>query len=195
MCANLGTYQNTTFKCDCCCPEKVSEMAQEINIGPTMFLMSTKQITKFFFLLMVINMPLIIFFYETSEEVKGCNDLPCYFEHMGIGSVGEMQNACGSKKHTDDGNITIKCDSELGRIFEIKFIGVGLNETSTCPKAMNTKRADAVEVLEEQCHQKMDIAHREDSVRMSDYADENDFWNNYNLFKKAESTHFFNHFV
>ena len=87
------------------------------------------------------------------------------------------------KKSTDEGNITIKCDTELGRIFEVLFIGVGLNETSTCPKAMNTKRADAADVLEEQCHQKMDVVHREDSIRMSEYGDENNFWENYNLFK------------
>lgn len=39
LCATLGSYDETTFNC---CPEELSELAREINIGPSMFLMSTK---------------------------------------------------------------------------------------------------------------------------------------------------------
>lgn len=96
VCAHLGSYQNTYFKCDCCCPEKVSELSQEINIGPSMFLMSTKQIMKFFFLVIIINVPLYLFYANTTDQITECTDLLCYFDHLGLGAIGEMQKTCAS---------------------------------------------------------------------------------------------------
>jgi hypothetical protein len=41
---------------------EVSEMAQEIGIGPTMFLMSTKSLSMFFLLLTLINLSLMFIY-------------------------------------------------------------------------------------------------------------------------------------
>ena len=57
------------------------------------------------------------------------------FEHMGVGAVGEMQSACGASKYIPmflDDNLTVTCDNELATIKEILFIGVGLNDSTTC---------------------------------------------------------------
>ena len=60
ICATLGAYEDPNCGC---CPEELSELVREINIGPAMFLMSTKQIMKFFFLLSILNIPSYLFFY------------------------------------------------------------------------------------------------------------------------------------
>lgn len=201
ICAHLGSYQNTTFKCDCCCPEKVSELSQEINIGPSMFLMSTKQVTKFFFLMLILNLPVMMFLSQTSGHMDDCVDLPCVFEHVSVGAVGEMDSSCGlltkdpNKPDEKAGNLTVKCPSQLGKISDVLFIGLAKDTTSTCQKALNTKRKEAADILEDSCYQNMDFVHREASVQMSQYNSTKAFYAEHNLFGETESKNFFKTFA
>lgn len=53
----------------CCCgSRKVSEMAQQIGIGPTLFLMSTKALSWFFFFLTLVNAPVFLLYYYGHEN-------------------------------------------------------------------------------------------------------------------------------
>ena len=45
-----------------CCQGDTTDMAKQIGIGATLFLMSTKALAVFFFVLFLINIPLLIFY-------------------------------------------------------------------------------------------------------------------------------------
>lgn len=53
-----------TLKVVKCCNERISPLAIELGIGPTLFLLSTKAMAWFFFFLTIINLPLFYFYYN-----------------------------------------------------------------------------------------------------------------------------------
>ena len=53
-CEPLGTYNK----------RNITKLAKEINIGPSMFLMTVKQLMWLFCFVSVLNIPLYIFFYQ-----------------------------------------------------------------------------------------------------------------------------------
>lgn len=167
ICSHLGSYENTYFKCDglMCCRSKVSELSQEINIGPTMFLMSTKQLMKFFFFLTVINLPLYLFFWQSTEHDSHSHDINFIFAHLGIGALGERQNACGYANVATQKNITIKCAHKMGKIDNLLMVGLSKNDSTTCSAISdNTYRTDAPNLLAKGCFLHYDLTHRENSV-------------------------------
>ena len=75
-----------------------------------MFLMSTKQITKIFFLIAIINIPLLLFYAQTTGHMEECgSDLQCIMEHIGIGAIGEMEGECNSTTKIKGGKMTFTC--------------------------------------------------------------------------------------
>jgi hypothetical protein len=51
-----------------CCKGETTDMARKIGIGPAMFLMSTKALAWLFFVLSVVNIPVILFYKISFEE-------------------------------------------------------------------------------------------------------------------------------
>jgi hypothetical protein len=92
-CAKLGGYADPTCGCDCC-PDPLSELAREINIGPSMFLMSTKEIMKFFFLLSLLNIPSYLFYHQAQHEQEP-TDIVGWIASMNMGQLGEEAPVCG----------------------------------------------------------------------------------------------------
>ena len=45
-------------------------MAEEIGLGPTMFLISAKSLAWFFFVITIINIPTYMFFYNSNETAN-----------------------------------------------------------------------------------------------------------------------------
>ena len=61
ICDELGYYPV------CCCKQRpVSQMAKEIGLGPTMFLISAKSLAWFFVVLTILNVPTYMFFYASN---------------------------------------------------------------------------------------------------------------------------------
>ena len=51
--------------CFVCCGNKkgISKLAQEIGVGSTMFLMSSKAMSLLFFIFMILHLPVYVFYY------------------------------------------------------------------------------------------------------------------------------------
>lgn len=45
-----------------CCEKDIEEMAQQIGIGPTLFLLSTKALGYFFLFVTILSLPIIVFY-------------------------------------------------------------------------------------------------------------------------------------
>ena len=72
-------------------------MAKQIGIGPTLFLMSTKALSWLFLILTILNLPVMIFYFNGSggtDSQKGLKDL---FVQLSLGNVGESSQACGER--------------------------------------------------------------------------------------------------
>ena len=59
LCDDLGFLAPC---CSCCSNKKPTKMAQQIGLGPTLFLMSTKAFAWFFLVITIINIPVLMFF-------------------------------------------------------------------------------------------------------------------------------------
>ena len=82
ICSSLGGYP--LFEC---CEKKVSPLAKEIGLGPTMFLMSSKALSCLFFILTLINLPVYLFYYSSNDyEV---HSIPIdLFPKLSLGNIG-----------------------------------------------------------------------------------------------------------
>jgi hypothetical protein len=133
MCANLGNlsicHNKTTHP---------SDLAKELGIGATMFLISTRAMAWLFFALTIINIPVFAFYYngtstrahkiDKSELVFGD-----YFAMLSLGNIGQSAFSCGNtnfsqieadKNFETYANIELSCGygSQLGKLLEIGLI-------------------------------------------------------------------------
>jgi hypothetical protein len=72
---------------NCCGKAKITELAKEIGIGPALFLMSTKSLAIFFFIITIINAPVFMFYWlsGTDSFTYDINDM---FAKLSLGNVG-----------------------------------------------------------------------------------------------------------
>lgn len=82
-----------------CCAERISPLAIEIGIGPTLFLLSTKAMAWFFFFLTIINLPLFYFYYNGTMVDQNSQGGPTKFDDnfvkLSLGNIGQSSYACG----------------------------------------------------------------------------------------------------
>ena len=86
LCDYLGEYDSKFL-----CTEtdhNITDMAKEIQIGPSMFLLSTYQILKFFFWLSVLNIPVYIFLHSVSYHEEEAVTPSVLFGSFTIGNIG-----------------------------------------------------------------------------------------------------------
>ena len=69
-----------------CCKQDTTDMAKQIGIGPTLFLMSTKALAWFFFFVTLVNIPVFMFFYNGSQS--GTSVIDSVFARFSLGNVG-----------------------------------------------------------------------------------------------------------
>ena len=88
-----------TLKVVKCCNERISPMAIELGIGPTLFLLSTKAMAWFFFFLTIINLPLFYFYFNgTMVDQNSQGGSPKFddnFVKLSLGNIGQSSYACG----------------------------------------------------------------------------------------------------
>lgn len=79
----------------CCCRDaRISEMSQEIGVGPTMFLMSAKSLAILFFVLTIINIPCYVFYWGSSADSASIQTPQDLFNALSLGNIGQAAHAC-----------------------------------------------------------------------------------------------------
>lgn len=67
-------------------------MAEQLGLGPTLFLLTTKAFAYFFMVLTIINIPVMLFFATgNTEKLSSPTDL---FAYLSMGNVGQSGFSC-----------------------------------------------------------------------------------------------------
>lgn len=72
-----------------------TELAAELGVGPTLFLMSTRAMAILFAILTLVNIPLFSYYYagtkdaETGEQIAKSDSFDDYFSFLSFGNTGE----------------------------------------------------------------------------------------------------------
>jgi hypothetical protein len=64
-------------------------MSRQIGIGPTLFLLSTRNLAWFFLLISIINIP-VLMIYMNGEKLNGLD----IFWQMSLGNIGQGGTVC-----------------------------------------------------------------------------------------------------
>jgi len=107
-----------------CCSKDTTELAKEIGIGSTLFLMTLKSFAWLFFFLTLVNIPLL-YFYSKGPGLE--HDASDYWSMFTLGHIGDQEVWQG--KFTGD-SASITC--EAGTIGKLRYVGV-LDETESDP--------------------------------------------------------------
>ena len=91
LCGDLGTLRS---HCECC-PQQTTEMAKQLGVGPTLFLMSTKALSCFFIFLTILNIPVIGFYYLGNSSDNQISQFTDIFALTSMGNVGQSGYSCG----------------------------------------------------------------------------------------------------
>lgn len=86
-----------------CCNKKPSPLAQELGIGASLFLMTTRSLGTFFVILTIINIPIFAFYYsgtQSASQGEGsaseATSFTDYFSLLSLGNAGTSSYACDS---------------------------------------------------------------------------------------------------
>jgi hypothetical protein len=79
---------------NCCGKADITDLAKEIGVGPALFLMSTKSLTIFFFIISIINAPVYVFYWMSGTD-EYVHDLNEAFSKLSLGNIGQTDFACG----------------------------------------------------------------------------------------------------
>jgi len=109
----LGTYNK----------KNITKLSKEINIGPSMFLMTVKQLMWLFFFVSVLNIPLYIFFYQING-VGTPRSIIEYFSRFSLTNT-ERQTVCETMNIASQNEIKLQCPfNTQSQIDELNFIGL-----------------------------------------------------------------------
>jgi hypothetical protein len=130
ICSSVGRYPMLK-----CCESKITPLAKEIGLGPTMFLMSSKALSVLFFFLTVINLPVYLFYYSSNDyEVQ---NIPIdFFPKLSLGNIGQAENSCSSANHVTSSEISFTCSSNFAKLSDLKFVGIIQTNETTCNSAL-----------------------------------------------------------
>ena len=133
-----------------CSAGDTTEMAKQIGIGPTLFLMSTKAYAIFFIFLTILNLPVFMFYSKGNPAYNKNQLIDSFFATLSLGNVGQKNEMCASENMAVPNNVlssidgfdyklndimkyskmTLKCNS--GTLGDIKYFGLGTNVKSNC---------------------------------------------------------------
>jgi len=125
----------------CCCRDaRISEMSQEIGVGPTMFLMSAKSLAILFFVLTIINIPCYVFYYGSSADSASIKSPQDLFNALSLGNIGQAAHACDVINWAQDATVSLSCN--VGTLTSIRYMGVTKTDDQTCTSLLNAKSID-----------------------------------------------------
>jgi len=122
----------------CCCRDaRISEMSQEIGVGPTMFLMSAKSLAILFFVLTIINIPCYVFYFGSSASSANISTPQDLFNALSLGNIGEAAHACDVINWAQDTTVSLSCN--VGTLTSIRYMGLTKADDSTCTSLLHAK--------------------------------------------------------
>lgn len=72
-----------------CCAGDTTDLAKQIGIGPTLFLLSTKALAFFFLFISILSVPIMGFYYNGNpDNAGGTGIVDSYFAMLSLGNVG-----------------------------------------------------------------------------------------------------------
>jgi len=90
LCGTLGTLRPAMA----CCPMETTEMAKQLGVGPTLFLMSTKALSCFFLFLTILNVPVMAFYLSGNDSPVEYETVTDLFALTSMGNVGQTGFTC-----------------------------------------------------------------------------------------------------
>lgn len=142
LCETLGS-----LKLCRCCLSQTTDMAKQIGIGATLFLMSTKALAIFFFILFFLNIPVLIFYSggvdHGKQESESIFDL---FSKFTLGNVGTPGYSCGEvnlarMNLNSVGDYKLELSCGFGTLGPIIDVGLIKDKDHTCQKLSKTPQA------------------------------------------------------
>jgi len=109
-----------------------------------MFLMTVKQLMKFFFFLSMLNIPCYLFYHQVNHGAEP-EDIVAHLAKLTLGSVGEQETVCRSTNAAASSSLELECPSNSEAfIDELLFVGITKNDSTTCRSATPVVKTDAV---------------------------------------------------
>ena len=157
MCQPLGSYDNPYFKIPCIKTDRITEMAKELGIGPTMFLMSLKQLMKVFFLFTILNMPIYVYLSKTHDVSRTGGNIFTFFASFTMGALGQGEPTCSEINLANSTILELKCGHPYATIEEITTIGMAQSNAKSCATAQFLTRNGAKENFYDGCYTNYNI--------------------------------------
>lgn len=129
----LGRFQI----CPCLKKERnITEMASQIGIGPTVFLLTTRSLIWLFVILSILNAPVLYFLYSGNYPVEGLNQAETsIFIKFSLGNLQQPDLSCTSfqpfNSSADTSSLKLQCGSgsKIGSNF---IVGLGSDDQKDC---------------------------------------------------------------
>lgn len=88
-----------------------------------------------FMFLVFLNWPVYMFFYASNEsEVARTQD---FFMKMSLGNIGAAELSCSAINWALDTNARFSCSSSFAELTELRYIGVTINDDTSCIKILD----------------------------------------------------------
>lgn len=116
ICDDLGDYAG------CCGSGNIKPMAKEIGLGPSLFLITVRKLTCFFFLVSVINIPIYMFLWFSDDTFP--ITVGDYLGKLSLGSITQSKAMCNSNNYAATDILKIQCRNKISELESIKFVGI-----------------------------------------------------------------------
>ena len=73
---------------------QTTEMAKQIGLGPTLFLISTRAFSWFFVFLTIVNIPIFLFYSISNSDASQGESYQSIFSYFSLGNVGSNDFSC-----------------------------------------------------------------------------------------------------
>jgi hypothetical protein len=127
-----------------CCLGETTDLAKQIGIGASLFLMSTKALAVFFFVLFVVNLPVMLFYSSGVDHgIRPEQSIFDYFAILSLGNVGTPGYTCGEQNLArfnvgveNKKNLELSCG--FGTLGPLIDVGLSKNNKNLCTKLMKS---------------------------------------------------------
>jgi len=112
--------------------KKITYMAKEIGLGPSLFLITTKELLKLFLVLSLINIPTLLFIYEYNDYAS--IDTFNFFTMFSLGNMAENGKVCSIVNLAQENKIPIVCPNRNSKIQKFVSVGFSKDDNVYCQK-------------------------------------------------------------
>ena len=97
-------------------------LAKEIGPGPSLYLITLKKLSCFFFFVSILYIPVYLFLWFSDDTIPGTfGDV---LGKMTLGSVGKSSTTCNFMNYAKVTSIVIQCPNKLGKLQELQSLQI-----------------------------------------------------------------------